>query len=111
MRLESTESETARPDQTASMISSRGTMRCRFSTSIVRTEKTCGSTATGFPPRRSSYRSVSSSKDSKRYVTGRSSRKIQPLSKRPGYANFYSRPRHWKPPAHRTAPASSPGRI
>jgi hypothetical protein len=54
MRLDSTESETARPDQTVSMISSRGTIRCRFSTSIVSTEKTCGSTAMGRPSRRSS---------------------------------------------------------
>jgi hypothetical protein len=37
IRLLSTES-TRRPSQTAAMISSRGTMRCRFSTSIVSTE-------------------------------------------------------------------------
>ncbi len=54
IRLESAESETARPAQTVSMISARGTMRCRFSMSSASSAKTCGSTARGCPSRRSS---------------------------------------------------------
>ena len=66
IRLATAASETTRPSQTFSMISSLETSRSRFSTSRASSAKTCGSTGSDLAPSRSSALVRSSSKDAKR---------------------------------------------